>query len=65
MPDDRIREAAYWQTRAKEARAAAQCMRDPAAKRNMLETAEAYEKLGALAEKRPVQPDSRKRAGTA
>ena len=56
MADSQARDAAYWRARAKEARTAAACIRDAAARHTMLKNADIYEKLAALAEQR-ARPD--------
>jgi hypothetical protein len=45
---------AHWRQRAQEARGIADQLDDPAAKRAMLEIAQSYEQLAAIAEKRAI-----------
>jgi hypothetical protein len=47
----------HWRQLAREARAAADQLDDPEAKRTMLEIAENYEQLASLAEKKDSQSD--------
>ena len=54
MPYRSFNDPKHWRERAKEARAHAQQMTDPEAKRMMLEIAEDYEKLARRAQERLV-----------
>ena len=52
MPDHPINDPKHWRHRAKEARALAQQMGDPEAKRKMLKNADDYDRLAERAEER-------------
>jgi hypothetical protein len=49
-----LNDPAYWRQRAQEARSIAGLLDDSAAKRVMLQIAQQYEQIAAIAEKRPV-----------
>jgi len=51
-----IHDAEHWRARAIEARALAECLTDPEAKRAMLGVAEDCEKLAVWAEEEPKRP---------
>ena len=52
MPDHSINDPKHWLGRAKEARALAEQIADPASKRTMLKNAEDYERLAQRAQER-------------
>jgi hypothetical protein len=52
MPTSQLMDAEYWLERAEEARAQASAMRDPDARRTLLEIAENYRQLADQAEAR-------------
>jgi hypothetical protein len=52
MPEHPINDPKHWLDRAKQARALAEQMGDPEAKRSMLKTADDYERLAKRAEER-------------
>jgi hypothetical protein len=49
-----LNDPAHWRQRAQETRDIADKLDDPAAKRAMLEVAQQYDQIAAIAEKRPV-----------
>ena len=49
-----LNDPAHWRRRAEEMRNIADQLDDPVAKQKMLEVAEHYEQIAAIAEKRPV-----------
>jgi hypothetical protein len=53
-------DARYWRDRAEESRAMADGMRDPEARRVMLNIAASYDWMAELAEKGPAPPPPRK-----
>ena len=57
MPIDPKKDAERWRQRVKELRSAAEKMRDQAAKRQMLEITELYERLAKEAEERARRAD--------
>ena len=61
MPEHPINDPKHWLNRAKEARALAEQIDDPEAKRTMLKNADDYERLAQRAQERAAgrQPQSR------
>jgi hypothetical protein len=60
MPTSQLMDTEYWLGRAEEARAQASEMRDPDARRTLLEIAENYQQLAEQAEARRKTGGSRK-----
>jgi hypothetical protein len=58
MPPSLIHDPKHWRERAEEARSHAEEMKDPEAKRTMLDIAEGYERLAKQAEKRVASDKS-------
>ena len=56
MPTPTLNDPAHWRRRAAEARSMADQLDDPAAKKAMLEIADQYERIAAIAQQRAVAP---------
>jgi hypothetical protein len=54
MPTRTLNDPAHWRQRAQEMRGIADLLDDPAAKKAMLEIAQQYERIAAIAEQRTV-----------
>jgi hypothetical protein len=54
MPKLLLNDPAHWRRRAEEARRIADHLDDPVAKQKMLEVAQHYEQIAAIAERQPV-----------
>jgi len=54
MPTSTLNDPVHWRRRAAEARSMADQLDDPAAKKAMLEIAEQYEQIAAMAQQRAV-----------